>query len=130
MPPLGNSRVALVIGVIAARCDSAGARSGESRLWFFVGAPGAELRPHPLPAPQAGPHFLFAQVVIAAADMTAIQDRRIIGMVFILLTKSAPERNTCAFHRWLFGSESICQRKGTLMIVVGAIVGWFFRPTR
>src|SRR5438477_5910543 len=49
-----KQQVALVIGVVAGAFVIPPVLDLVNRAYGFVGAPGAELRPHPLPAPQAG----------------------------------------------------------------------------
>src|SRR6266404_273040 len=60
-----KQQVALVIGVVAGAIVIPPVLNLVNHAYSFVGAPGAELRPHPLPAPQAGLISSLAQGVIA-----------------------------------------------------------------
>src|SRR5207302_9814416 len=94
----------------------------------FVGAPGAELRPNPLPAPQAGLMSVLAQGVIAAdIDWSLIRTGGLIGICIILLDEIL-SRTTRHIRvpPLAVGLGIYLPTQSTLMIVVGAIAGWFF----
>src|SRR5206468_9384048 len=79
-------QVALVIGVIAGALVIPPVLDLMNHAYGFMGAPGAELRPNPLPAPQAGLISSLAQGVIAAdIDWSLIRTGGLIGVFIILL---------------------------------------------
>jgi putative OPT family oligopeptide transporter len=97
-------------------------------LVFGVIAPGAELRPHPLPAPQAGLISSLAQGVIAGdIDWSLIRIGGLIGIGIILLDEIlARTTKHMRVPPLAVGLGIYLPTQSTLMIVVGAIVGWFF----
>src|SRR5439155_22711549 len=81
-----KQQVALVIGVVAGAFVIPPVLDLVNHAYGFVGAPGAELRPNPLPAPQAALISLLAQGVIAAdIDWSLIRTGGFIGVCIILL---------------------------------------------
>src|SRR5205809_2396391 len=81
-----KQQVALVIGVIAGAFVIPPVLDLVNHAYGFVGAPGAELRPHPLPAPQAGLIQALAKGVIAAdIDWSLIEIGALIGVGIVLL---------------------------------------------
>jgi putative OPT family oligopeptide transporter len=81
-----KQQVALIIGVIAGALVIPPVLDLVNQAYGFVGAPGAELRPSPLPAPQAGLISSLAQGVIAAnIDWSLIGIGAAIGAGIILL---------------------------------------------
>jgi len=119
---------ALVIGVVAGAFVIPPVLDLVNRAYGFVGAPGAELRPHPLPAPQAGLISSLAKGVISAdIDWSLIQIGAMIGVGIILLDEIL-RRTTKHMHvpPLAVGLGIYLPTQSTLMIVVGAIVGWFF----
>src|SRR5207247_6297863 len=79
---------ALVIGVVAGAFVIPPVLDLVNRAYGFVGAPGAELRPHPLPAPQAGLISSLAQGVIAAdIDWSLIRIGALIGVGIIVVNE-------------------------------------------
>ena len=109
-----KQQVALMIGVVAGAFVIPPVLDLVNHAYGFVGAPGAELRPNPLPAPQAGLISSLAQGVIAGdIDWSLIRigaiDRSRASSCWM---KFSPERrNTCAFRHWRSVSEFICRRK-------------------
>jgi putative OPT family oligopeptide transporter len=99
-----------------------------NQAYGFVGAPGAELRPHPLPAPQAGLISSLAQGVIAAdIDWSLIRIGGLIGIGIILLDEIlARTTKHMRVPPLAVGLGIYLPTQSTLMIVVGAIAGWFF----
>src|SRR5437773_2382732 len=80
-----KQQMALVIGVIAGAFVIPPVLDLVNHAYGFVGAPGAELRPHPLPAPQAGLISSLARGVIAAdIDWSLIRIGGFIGIGIIL----------------------------------------------
>jgi putative OPT family oligopeptide transporter len=123
-----KQQVALVIGVIAGAFVIPPVLDLVNHAYGFVGAPGAELRPHPLPAPQAGLISSLAQGVIAAdIDWSLIRIGGLIGIGVILLDEIlARITKHMRVPPLAVGLGIYLPTQSTLMIVVGAIVGWFF----
>jgi putative OPT family oligopeptide transporter len=123
-----KQQVALVIGVIAGAFVIPPVLDLVNHAYGFVGAPGAELRPHPLPAPQAGLISSLAQGVIAAdIDWSLIRIGGFIGIGIILLDEIlARGTKHMRVPPLAVGLGIYLPTQSTLMIVVGAIVGWFF----
>ena len=123
-----KQQVALVIGVIAGAFVIPPVLDLVNHAYGFVGAPGAELRPHPLPAPQAGLISSLAQGVIAAdIDWSLIRIGGLIGIGIILLDEVlARTTKHMRVPPLAVGLGIYLPTQSTLMIVVGAIVGWYF----
>jgi putative OPT family oligopeptide transporter len=123
-----KQQVALVIGVIAGAFVIPPVLDLVNHAYGFVGAPGAELRPHPLPAPQAGLISSLAQGVIAAdIDWSLIRIGGLIGIGIILLDEIlARTTKHMRVPPLAVGLGIYLPTQSTLMIVVGAIVGWLF----
>jgi putative OPT family oligopeptide transporter len=123
-----KQQVALIIGVIAGAFVIPPVLDLVNRAYGFVGAPGAELRPHPLPAPQAGLISSLAQGVISAdIDWSLIRIGALIGVAIIALDEIL-SRTTKHMRvpPLAVGLGIYLPTQSTLMIVVGAIAGWFF----
>src|SRR2546430_15461206 len=93
----------------------------------FAGAPGADPR-RALPAPQAGLISSLAQGVIAGdIDWSLIRIGAVIG-VCIILADEILARTTkhMRIPPLAVGLGIYLPTASTLMIVVGAIAGWFF----
>ena len=123
-----KQQVALVIGVIAGSFVIPPVLDLVNHAYGFVGAPGAELRPHPLPAPQAGLISSLAQGVIAAdIDWSLIRIGGLIGIGIILLDEIlARTTKHMRVPPLAVGLGIYLPTQSTLMIVVGAVVGWAF----
>src|ERR1700726_2073142 len=123
-----KQQVALVIGVIAGAIVIPPALDLVNHAYGFVGAPGAELRPHPLPAPQAGLISSFAKGVISGdIDWSLIRTGGLIGIGIILLDEILTRTTKhMRVPPLAVGLGIYLPTQSTLMIVVGAIVGWFF----
>ncbi len=123
-----KQQVALIIGVLAGAVVIPPVLNLVNQAYGFVGAPGAELRPTPLPAPQAGLISSLAQGVIAAdIDWSLIRMGAYIGIAIIVL--DAILARTTKHMRvppLAVGLGIYLPTASTLMIVVGTIVGWFF----
>ena len=123
-----KQQVALIIGVLAGAVVIPPVLNLVNQAYGFVGAPGAELRPHPLPAPQAGLISSLAQGVIAAdIDWSLIRMGAYIGVAIIVL--DAILGRTTKHMRvppLAVGLGIYLPTASTLMIVVGTIVGWVF----
>ena len=123
-----KQQVALVIGVIAGAFVIPPVLDLVNHAYGFVGAPGSDLRPHPLPAPQAGLISSLAQGVISAdIDWSLIRIGGMIGVGIILLDEIL-RRTTKHMHvpPLAVGLGIYLPTQSTLMIVVGAVVGWAF----
>jgi putative OPT family oligopeptide transporter len=123
-----KQQVALVIGVIAGAFVIPPVLDLVNHAYGFVGAPGAEMRANPLPAPQAGLISSLAQGVIAAdIDWSLIRTGAFIGVCIILLDEIL-SRTTRHMRvpPLAVGLGIYLPTQSTLMIVVGAVVGWFF----
>jgi putative OPT family oligopeptide transporter len=123
-----KQQVALIIGVVAGAFVIPPVLDLVNQAYGFVGAPGAELRPHPLPAPQAGLISSLAQGVIAGdIDWSLIRIGGLIGVGIILLdTILARTTKHMRIPPLAVGLGIYLPTASTLMIVVGAIAGWFF----
>jgi putative OPT family oligopeptide transporter len=119
---------ALVIGVIAGAFVIPPTMNLLNQAYGFVGAPGAEGRPNPLPAPQAGLISSLANGVITHnIDWSLIATGVAIGVGTIVLDEIL-RRTTKHMHvpPLAVGLGIYLPTSTTLMVVVGAIVGWFF----
>jgi putative OPT family oligopeptide transporter len=123
-----KQQVALVIGVVAGAFVIPPVLDLVNHAYGFVGAPGAESRPSPLPAPQAGLISSLAQGVIAAEiDWSLIRTGTLIGVCIILLDEIlARSTRHMRVPPLAVGLGIYLPTQSTLMIVVGAITGWFF----
>jgi putative OPT family oligopeptide transporter len=123
-----KQQVALVIGVIAGAIVIPPVLDLVNHAYGFVGAPGADLRPSPLPAPQAGLISSLAQGVIAAdIDWSLIRTGGLIGVGIILLDEIlARTTKHMRVPPLAVGLGIYLPTQSTLMIVVGAVVGWFY----
>jgi putative OPT family oligopeptide transporter len=123
-----KQQVALIIGVIAGAFVIPPVLDLVNHAYGFVGAPGAELRPHPLPAPQAGLISSLAQGVITGEiDWSLIRIGGLIGACIILLDEIlARTTRNMRVPPLAVGLGIYLPTQSTLMIVVGAVAGWFF----
>jgi len=123
-----KQQLALIFGVIAGALVIPPVLDLVNHAYGFVGAPGAELRPHPLPAPQAGLISSLAQGVIAAdIDWSLIRIGGVIGIGIILLDEIlARTTRHMRVPPLAVGLGIYLPTQSTLMIVVGAIVGWYY----
>jgi putative OPT family oligopeptide transporter len=123
-----KQQVALIIGVLAGAVVIPPVLDLVNQAYGFVGAPGAENRPSPLAAPQAGLISSLAKGVISAdIDWSLIQTGLWIGVVVILLNEVLSRTTrTMSIPPLAVGLGIYLPTQSTLMIVVGAIAGWFF----
>ena len=123
-----KQQVALVIGVIAGALVIPPVLDLVNHAYGFVGAPGAELRPNPLPAPQAGLISSLAQGVIAGnIDWSLIRTGGLIGVCIVLLDEVlARTTRHMRVPPLAVGLGIYLPTQSTLMIVVGAVVGSFY----
>jgi len=118
---------ALVIGVIAGAAIIPPILDLLNRAYGFTGAPGVNPA-HALAAPQAGLISALAKgVVTNDIDWTLIQYGMAIGVVAIIidfiLTKTT---KTVHLAPLAVGLGIYLPTQSTLMVVVGAVVGWWF----
>jgi putative OPT family oligopeptide transporter len=123
-----KQQVALVIGVIAGALVIPPVLDLMNHTYGFAGAPGADLRPNPLPAPQAGLIQALAKGVIAAdIDWSLIEIGALIGVGIVLLDEIlARTTKHMRIPPLAVGLGIYLPTSATLMIVVGAVVGWFY----
>src|SRR6478736_4750589 len=123
-----KQQVALVIGVIAGALVIPPVLDLMNHTYGFVGAPGAELRPHPLPAPQAGLISALGKGVIAGdIDWSLIEIGGLIGVGIVLLDEIlARTTKHTRVPPLAVGLGIYLPTSATLMIVVGAVAGWFY----
>jgi putative OPT family oligopeptide transporter len=123
-----KQQVALVIGVVAGAFVIPPVLDLMNRAYGFMGVPGVETRPNPLPAPQAGLISSLAKGVIAAdIDWSLIWTGALIGVCIILLDQIlARTTKHMRVPPLAVGLGIYLPTQSTLMIVVGAIAGWFF----
>ena len=123
-----KQQVALIIGVLAGAAVIPPILDLVNQAYGFVGAPGAETRPSPLAAPQAGLISSLAKGVISAdIDWSLIQTGIGIGVAIIILNEilSRTTKNM-SIPPLAVGLGIYLPTQSTLMIVVGAVAGWFF----
>jgi putative OPT family oligopeptide transporter len=122
-----KQQVALIIGVLAGALVIPPVLDLVNQAYGFVGAPGAELRPHPLPAPQAGLISSLAQGVISGdIDWSLIQIGAVIGVAIIVVNEILSRTSRMSIPPLAVGLGIYLPTQSTLMIVVGAIAGWIF----
>jgi putative OPT family oligopeptide transporter len=118
---------ALVVGVIAGAAIIPPILDLLNHAYGFVGAPGP-VREHALPAPQAGLISALAQGVIQNnIDWGLIKIGAGIGVVMIVVDEVL-RRTTKSAHLspLAVGLGIYLPTQSTLMVVVGAIAGWYF----
>jgi putative OPT family oligopeptide transporter len=122
-----KQQVALVIGVIAGALVIPPVLDLMNHTYGFVGAPGADPN-HALPAPQAGLISSLGKGVIAAdIDWSLIGIGGAIGACIILLDEIlARTTKHMRVPPLAVGLGIYLPTSSTLMIVVGAVAGWFY----
>jgi putative OPT family oligopeptide transporter len=122
-----KQQVALVIGVIAGALVIPPVLDLMNHTYGFVGAPGADPN-HALPAPQAGLISSLGKGVIAAdIDWSLIGIGAAIGGCIILLDEIlARTTEHMRVPPLAVGLGIYLPTSSTLMIVVGAVAGWFY----
>jgi putative OPT family oligopeptide transporter len=122
-----KQQVALVIGVIAGALIIPPILDLLNHAYGFAGAPGPH-HDHPLPAPQAGLISALAQGVIQNnIDWSLIRIGAWIGVGVIAIDETL-RRVTPSAHLapLAVGLGIYLPTQSTLMVVVGAVVGWYF----
>jgi putative OPT family oligopeptide transporter len=122
-----KQQVALVIGVIAGAVVIPPVLDLMNHTYGFAGAPGADPR-RALPAPQAGLISSLAQGVIAAdIDWSLIGIGASIGVAIVLLDEIlARTTRHMRVPPLAVGLGIYLPTSSTLMVVVGAVAGWFY----
>jgi putative OPT family oligopeptide transporter len=122
-----KQQVALVIGVVAGALVIPPVLDLMNHTYGFAGAPGADPA-RALPAPQAGLISALGQGVIAGnIDWSLIRIGGLIGIGIILLDEIlARTTKHMRVPPLAVGLGIYLPTSSTLMIVVGAIVGWMF----
>src|SRR5437773_9031571 len=122
-----KQQVALVIGVIAGALVISPVLDLVNHTYGFAGAPGADPR-RALPAPQAGLISSLAKGVIAAdIDWSLIGIGALIGVGIILLDEIlARTTRHMRVPPLAVGLGIYLPTSSTLMIIVGAVTGWFY----
>jgi putative OPT family oligopeptide transporter len=122
-----KQQVALVIGVVAGAAIIPPILDLLNHAYGFVGAPGPH-HEHPLPAPQAGLISALAQGVIQHnVDWSLIRIGAFVGVLVIAADETLRRFTTKAHLSPLaVGLGIYLPTQSTLMVVVGAIVGWYF----
>jgi putative OPT family oligopeptide transporter len=118
---------ALVIGVIVGAAIIPPILDVLNQAYGFAGTPGSTHQ-HPLPAPQAGLISALAQGVIQNnIDWGLIQVGALIGVAMIVLDETL-RRTTKSVHLspLAVGLGIYLPTSATLMVTVGAIVGWYY----
>jgi putative OPT family oligopeptide transporter len=122
-----KQQVALVIGVIAGAAIIPPILDLLNHAYGFAGAVGA-VREHPLPAPQAGLISALAQGVLQNnVDWSLIEVGIGIGAAAIVVDEVL-RRITKGAHlsALAVGLGIYLPTQSTLMVVIGAIAGWYF----
>ena len=122
-----KQQVALVIGVIAGAAIIPPILDLLNHAYGFAGGIGP-LRSHPLPAPQAGLISALAQGVLQNnVDWGLIEVGIGIGVVMIIIDEFL-RRSTRSVHLspLAVGLGMYLPTQSTLVVVVGAIVGWYY----
>ena len=122
-----KQQVALVIGVIAGALIIPPILDLLNHAYGFVGAPGPQ-RDHPLPAPQAGLISALAQGVLQNnVDWNLLEVGVAIGAAVIIIDEIL-RKTTRSVHLspLAVGLGVYLPTSSTLMVVVGAIAGWYY----
>jgi putative OPT family oligopeptide transporter len=123
-----KQQVGLIIGVLAGALVIPPVLDLVNQAYGFVGAPGAESRPAPLAAPQAGLISSLAKGVISGdIDWSLIQIGAGIGVAIIILNETLSRTTKhMSLPPLAVGLGIYLPTQSTLMIVVGAVAGYFF----
>jgi putative OPT family oligopeptide transporter len=122
-----KQQVALVIGVIAGAAIIPPILDLLNHAYGYAGAPGIH-HEHPLPAPQAGLISALAQGVIQNnVDWSLIGVGAVIGLLAVAGDETL-RRCTRSAHLspLAVGLGIYLPTQSTLMVVVGAVAGWYF----
>jgi len=122
-----KQQVALIIGVIAGAVVIPPVLDLVNHAYGFAGAPGADPK-HALPAPQASLISALAQGVISGnIDWSLIRNGALIGVALIAANETLSRTTKhMSLPPLAVGLGIYLPTQSTLMIVVGAVVGWIF----
>jgi putative OPT family oligopeptide transporter len=122
-----KQQVALIVGVLAGALIIPPILDLLDHAYGFAGAPGP-VREHALPAPQAGLISALAQGVLQNnVDWSLIGIGALIGVGMIIVDALLRRAITGAHLSPLaVGLGIYLPTQSTLMVVIGAIVGWYF----
>jgi putative OPT family oligopeptide transporter len=122
-----KQQVALIIGVLAGAVVIPPVLDLVNHAYGFAGAPGADPK-HALPAPQASLISALAQGVISGnIDWSLIKIGAAIGVALIALNETLSRTTKhMSLPPLAVGLGIYLPTASTLMIVVGAVVGWMF----
>jgi putative OPT family oligopeptide transporter len=122
-----KQQVALIIGVLAGALVIPPVLNLVNHAYGFAGAPGVDPQ-RALPAPQAGLISSLAQGVITAdIDWSLIKIGALIGVVIIAVNETLSRTTKhMSLPPLAVGLGIYLPTASTLMIVVGAVVGWIF----
>ena len=121
-----KQQVALIIGVIAGAAIIPPVLDVVNRAYGFAGAPGPH-REHAFPVPQAGLMAALAQGVLEnTVDWSLIGIGIGIGVVLDWSRRTFAARHSGAHLSPLAVGLGMYLRPKALMVVVGAVVGWYF----
>src|SRR4051812_3587938 len=122
-----KQQVALIIGVIAGAIVIPPVLDLVNHAYGFAGAPGADPK-HALPAPQASLISALAQGVISGnIDWSLIRIGALIGVALIAVNETLSRTTKhMSLPPLAVGLGIYLPTQSTLMIVVGAVVGWIF----
>ncbi len=122
-----QQQVALIIGVVAGAVIIPPIMDLLNHAYGFAGSPGP-IREHALPAPQAGLISALAQGVLQNnVDWSLIEVGVGIGVAMIIID-AVLRRTTRSAHLspLAVGLGIYLPTQSTLMVVVGAVAGWYF----
>jgi putative OPT family oligopeptide transporter len=122
-----KQQVALIVGVIAGAVIIPPILDLLNHAYGFAGAPGPA-REHALPAPQAGLISALAQGVLQNnVDWSLVSTGVLIGVGMIIVDALLRRFTTGAHLSPLaVGLGIYLPTQSTLMVVIGAVVGWYF----
>jgi putative OPT family oligopeptide transporter len=122
-----KQQVALIIGVIAGAVVIPPVLDLVNHAYGFAGAPGADPK-HALPAPQASLISALAEGVISGKiDWSLIKIGALIGVALIVVNETLSRTTKhMSLPPLAVGLGIYLPTQSTLMIVVGAVVGWIF----
>src|SRR4051812_19375326 len=123
-----KQQVALIFGVIAGALVIPPVLDLVNHAYGFAGAPGTEGREHVLAAPQAGLISALAKGVISGdIDWSLIKIGALIGVALIVVNETLSRTTKhMSLPPLAVGLGIYLPTQSTLMIVVGAVVGWIF----
>jgi len=123
-----KQQVALIIGVLAGALVIPPVLDLVNHAYGFAGAPGTEGREHVLAAPQAGLISALGKGVISGdIDWSLIQIGAAIGVALIVVNETLSRTTKhMSLPPLAVGLGIYLPTQSTLMIVVGAVVGWIF----